>query len=401
MLTPEQLAEVTTTMLPLLDGLNVWITKDMIRRFMARLDRQEGAVLTGTDQWQAQVLQEAGGHLEALQARLQQFSKASAAEIQAIFEEAGIQSYAADNAFYIAAGVQDEPRRLSPRMVQILEDSYRRTYGDVQNFTRTTAHASQQRLIGILDRSHMAVLTGAASYTKVVKDAVNELSAQQTRVTYPTGHTDTIETAVLRAVRTGVAQATGNMALQDMEDRGWDLIRVSAHIGARYGDGGENPGNHFWWQGGLYSRTGATPGYPLFTETTGYGTGEGLSGWNCRHSFGPGDPDHNPYADFAADENKRVFDLSQKQRSLESKIRRQKLQVLGLREARDATEDPETKAALEAEYQRAAVKLQRLNGSYTEFCEANGLKKLSDRITIAQWNRSEAAKAAAAARRAI
>ena len=189
------------------------------------------------------------------------------------------------------------------------------------------------------------------------------------------------------------------MAMQGMIERDWDLIRTSAHIGARYGDGGPNPSNHFWWQGKLFSRTGKTPGYLLFTEATGYGTGEGLCGWNCRHSFGPGDPDHNPYADFDAEENKKVYDLSQKQRTAEARIRATKLKVLGLREAIDGATDEAVKATLQDEYNKAALKLQNYNKAYTDFCESNNLRKLNDRITVAKWNRSEAAKATAAARK--
>ena len=65
-------------------------------------------------------------------------------------------------------------------------------------------------------------------------------------------------------------------------------LQEEDYRGARFGDGGLIPGNHFWWQGKFYSRTGRTPDLPLFVESTGYGTGECLCGWNCRHSFGPG-----------------------------------------------------------------------------------------------------------------
>lgn len=399
MLTPSELQAIIDTMYPLLDGLNAWITKDMIRRIMERIGRGEGLLLTSTDEWQLEVLQAAGGHLEAVQQQIQKFTKASDAEIARIFEDAGIKALAADSVFYVGAGLQE--LSMTDDMVRILTDIYQRTNGTIHNFTRTTAETSQQKLIKILDEAHMKVMTGAQSYTGAVKDAVNEIVNSQARVQYPTGHTDTIETAVLRAVRTGVAQASGNMATQGMIERDWDLIRVSAHIGARYGDGGENPSNHFWWQGKLYSRTGRTPGYPLFEEATGYGTGEGLSGWNCRHSFGPGDPDHNPYADFDSAENKKVYDLSQKQRSYEARIRRTKTKLLGIREAIDCCTDDAAKATLEEEYAKNAVLLQKQNAAYNKLCEDNGLKKLGDRISIAKWTRSEAAKATAAARKKL
>lgn len=400
MLTPQELLEIVDTLHPQLDTLNVWITKDLISRLMARLGRGEEFLLTGTDQWQLEVYKSAGGHYDALQQEIKRFTKKSDAEIRAIFEDAGIRAWEADEAFYVAHGLEPVSFMQSESMLRLLTDTYQRTNGEIHNFTRTTAQASQQRLIKVLDDAHFKVMTGAQSYTAAVKDAVNEIVGNQTKVRYPSGHTDTIETAILRAVRTGVGQASGNMAMQGMIERDWDLIRTSAHIGARYGDGGENPSNHFWWQGKLFSRTGKTPGYLLFEEATGYGTGEGLCGWNCRHSFGPGDPNHNPYADFDAEENKKVYDLSQKQRTAEARIRAAKLKVLGLREAIDGATDEAAKATLQDEYNKAALKLQKYNKAYTDFCESNNLMKLNDRISVAKWTRSEAAKATAAARKA-
>lgn len=400
MLTPQELLEIVDTLHPQLDTLNEWITKDLISRLMARLGRGEAFLLTGTDQWQLEVYKSAGGHYEALQQEIKQFTKKSDAEIKAIFEDIGVRAWEADEAFYVAHGLEPVSFKQSESMLRLLADTYQRTNGEIHNFTRTTAQISQQRLINILDNAHFKVMTGAQSYTQAVKEAVNEIVDTQTKVKYKTGHTDTIETAVLRAVRTGVGQASGNMAMQGMIERDWDLIRTSAHIGARYGDGGENPSNHFWWQGKLFSRTGRTPGYLLFEEATGYGTGEGLCGWNCRHSFGPGDPDHNPYADFDAEENKRIYDLSQKQRKAEARIRAAKLKVLGLREAIDKATDEGVRATQQEEYNQAALKLQRYNQNYKEFCESNNLTKLNDRISVAKWTRSEAAKASAAARKA-
>lgn len=399
MLTPQQLLEIVDTMHPLLDNLNSWITTDMVNRLMLRLGRGEGFLLTGTDKWQLEVYKSAGGHYEALEREIQRFTKKSEAEVKAIFEDIGIKSWAFDDAFYVAHGMESVPLLQSESMIRLLTDTYQRTNGEIRNFTRTTAKASQQKLYNVLDTAHFKVMSGAQSYTQAVREAVNDIVREQTKVHYPTGHTDTIETAVLRAVRTGTAQASGNMSLQGMIERDWDLIRVSAHLGARYGDGGENPGNHFWWQGKLYSRTGRTPGYPLFEEATGYGTGEGLCGWNCRHSFGPGDPDHNPYADFDEEANKKAFDLSQKQRNAEARIRQSKLQILGLREAINSAEDEGVKATLQDDYNKAAALLHKRNLAYDKFCTDNNLKKLSDRISVAKWNRSEAAKAAAAARK--
>ncbi len=385
MLTPEELLAIVETMHPLIDELNIWITADLIKRLMARLERGE-AFFTATDDWQVQVYQEAGGHLEALQRELVRWIKLADKEIKSIFEDAGIKALARDNAFYAARGLEGFPITQSEGMLRLLEDSYRRTAGTVENFTRTTATASQQRFIKLLDKAHFLVNSGVASYTRAVEDTVKELASEQTKVHYPSGHVDTIETAVLRAVRTGVGQASGNMAIEGMIERDWDIILVSAHLGARYGDGGENPGNHFWWQGKFYSRTGRTPGLPDFVKCTGYGTGEGLCGWNCRHNLGPGDLEFNPYKTYDSEENKQAYDLSQKQRSMEARIRRTKAKMAGLREA-----------GMDEEYNKAARLLERQNGAYREFCRENGLKPLMERIQTAQWTREDARRAAMAA----
>ena len=398
MLTPQQILEIIDTLYPQIDELNTWIMADIIKRLMARLGRGK-LYMTATDDWQLQVYQSAGGHLDAGQQEIKHWTKATDAEVKRIFEDAGIKALAYDSNFYIEHGLAGIELAQSESMIRLLEDAYQRTAGTVHNFTRTTAEASQQQLIKALDAAHIKVNSGAASYTQAVEEAVSSIVDTQTKVIYPSGHVDTIETAVLRAVRTGVAQAAGNMAVQGMEERDWDVVLVSAHIGARYGDGGKNPSNHFWWQGKHYSRTGRTPDLPLFVESTGYGTGEGLCGWNCRHSFGPGDVRHNPFAQFDAEENKRVYDLSQRQRTMESRIRRTKAKLVGLRTAIDATQDAETKAVLEDKYATTARLLERQNIGYNQFCADNSLKRLGERIQIAQWTREDARKSIAAVRK--
>lgn len=398
MLTPQELLEIVDTLQPQLDELNTWITSDIIRRLMTRLGRGEEFLLTGTDEWRLEVYKSAGGHLEDLQQEMQRFTKKTDAEVKAIFEDIGIRSWEDDNVFYVQQGLQSVEFAQSEYMIKLLTDTYQRTNGEIHNFTRTTAKASQQQLVKVLDTAHFKVMSGAQSYTQAVSEAVDELANSQAKVSYPTGHVDTLETAVLRAVRTGVAQASGNIAMQGMIERDWDLIRTSAHIGARYGDGGENPSNHFWWQGKLFSRTGKTQGYLLFTEATGYGAGEGLCGWNCRHSFGPGDPNHNPYADYDSEENKKVYDLSQKQRTMERAIRKSKTRILGYRTAIENCDNDHIRQTLQEKYDKVTEKLSRQNAVYNKFCDVNGVKRYSDRLRVAKWNRSEASKTVITAR---
>ena len=388
MLTPKQLQEIVETMQPLLDGLNVWITKDIIKRVMARLGRGEDLELTSTDVWQAQVYRDLGGHYEALQRQLMAFTEAAEDEIRQIFQYTGLTAYDADAQMYHQGGLDVPPLRQSPRILQVLEDTYRRTNGEIRNFTRTTATATQQRLIQVLDKAHIMVMSGATSYATAVKEIVDELAGHQAFVRYPTGHTDTLEVAVLRAVRTGTAQASGNMSIATMEQYGWEIVLTSAHLGARYGDGGQNPGNHFWWQGRFFSRTGKDPRFPPFIESTGY-----LCGWNCRHSFGPGDGVHNPWMKYDAEENKKAYDLSQMQRKKERDIRSQTKKVEAFKEAVEAAQSDDVRKAMQEALKDEQGKLTNLRKDYGNFCDENDLKRQAFRLQVAKAKQQEAERA--------
>ena len=143
MLTPQQILDIIETLYPQIDELNVWITSDLIRRVMARLGRGEGVFLTASDEWQLEVYQAAGGHLDAVQREIKRWTKATDAEIKRIFEDAGIKALAYDSNFYIEHGLAGIELAQSESMIRLLEDTYQRTAGTVHNFTRTTAHASQ------------------------------------------------------------------------------------------------------------------------------------------------------------------------------------------------------------------------------------------------------------------
>ena len=77
MITPEQFQEIGETLLPLLDDLTEWIARDMIERFMIRFGRGEKKLLTGTDEWQAWALEQAGGNLDEIQKALAKSSNRS------------------------------------------------------------------------------------------------------------------------------------------------------------------------------------------------------------------------------------------------------------------------------------------------------------------------------------
>ena len=321
------------------------------------------------------------------------FLQVAEEEVLRVFQYAGMTAYRADAEMYRQGGLRVPSLRQSPRIQEILQDTFERTQGELRNYTRTTATATQQRLFQVLDKAHIQVMSGATSYATAFREAIDELVNHQALVRYPTGHTDTLEVAVLRAVRTGTAQASGNMSIGTMEQYGWEIVLTSAHLGARYGDGGENPGNHYWWQGRFFSRTGKDPRFPDFIASTGYGTGEGLCGWNCRHSFGPGDGKHNPWMQYDAQANKEAYDLSQQQRKKERDIRSQTKKVEAYKEAVEAAQTDEVRKVMQEALKEEQSKLTGLRKDYGNFCDENGLKHQAFRLETAKAKQQEAIRA--------
>lgn len=398
MLSPDYLKRIAEGSEDIASSLHSYILNRIIEAIMIRLGRGEKYILTSSDRWRIQILQDAGYLLQDITQEIARYTKLQREEVAAAMEEAGVKAMAYDKAVYEAAGITTEALEQSPALVRILQRDYEATMGEWSNITRTTAEAAQSLFISECDNAYHKVISGAVSYTQAVREAVNTVAQNGVIVRYPTGHRDTIETATARAVRTGISQASGDISMQRMKEQEWDIILVSAHIGARTGDGGQNPGNHLWWQGQFYSRTGQDKRYPPFS-VTGYGTGEGLSGWNCRHSFGPGDGVNNPYKDIETEDNVRLEKLEQRQRALERRIRKTKQIVMGLQTAVDTCKDDTLRMELQEELDQKSYLLQRQNRAYNDFCQSNGLRPLADRLRIAKWGREQAAKARGAAKR--
>ena len=403
MLDPRYLQHIAEGAEEISSELHSYIIRRIVDRMMIRIGRGEEYLFTSTDRWQIEIMQASGALLEDIIPEIAKYTKREQKEIKAAMEEAGIKAVEQDDKIYEAAGLSPVPLLESPQLIRLMQRNYDATLGEWDNYTRTTADAAQRLFINSCDTAYHKVTSGAVSYTQAVREAVDEVVSGGVYVNYTdeeTGrvHKDTIETATARAVRTGIGQATGDIVLKRMEEMGWDTILVSAHLGARTGDGGQNPGNHLWWQGKFYSRTGQDKRFPPFS-VTGYGTGEGLCGWNCRHSFGSGDGENNPYKDIQTADNEKIEKLEQRQRALERRIRKTKRIVAGMQTAVEACQDPQAKAELQMQLDKKSFLLQRQNKAYNDFCKENELRPLADRLSIARWGREQAAKARGAARR--
>lgn len=252
-------------------------------------------------------------------------------------------------------------------------------------------------LSNLLDAAWLKVSTGAFDYKAAVKQAVDSLADEMPMVTYPSGHKDSIEVAARRAVLTGVAQTTGKLQVARMDEMGCEFVETTAHGGARP--------SHAEWQGRRFHRGGAVDykgrHYPDFEAATGYGTGAGLCGWNCRHTFFAVFPELGDPPQWTREELQELnarniewngkkytaYEISQMQRARERNVRRWKKRYL----AEDAAGlDPTD----------AAVHLRAARQSLKDFTQATGGRVDSARTSVPKFGRSEASRASAQARKA-
>ena len=151
---------------------------------------------------------------------------------------------------------------------------------------------------------------------QAITNAVKKLAKEGLdKVEYPTGAKRSVEAAVSVAVRTSVAQNALQCEEDMLNEMDVNLVETSSHMGARP--------SHAEWQGKVFWRNYPEGNYENFYQATGYGTATGLGGYNCRYQFYAffGEDDEETYEHIDETVNKQAYEMEQKQRSLERKIR--------------------------------------------------------------------------------
>lgn len=274
MLAPEYLRDLPEAILELYRDAELRILADMARR------------LTAYDYWipaaehQKRALREGGRTHEEIMEALAKITGKSDQELRRMMQEASTKALESDAAEYAAAGLELPSIQGSKRLRDTLNAGYKATQGTMRNLTKTTAKTASQQFERALDRAWVDIRSGAIDYNTAIRSAIKDLSRSGVQsIRYPTGHTDSLEVAVRRAVVTGANQTALQLQWDLADEMGCDLVETTAHAGARP--------SHAEWQGQIFSRSGKPAKYPDFRAATGYGTGAGLGGWNCRHSYHP------------------------------------------------------------------------------------------------------------------
>lgn len=372
MLSPEYLAACVSILLGMMDEINYAVMADIARR-LVKTD-----ILTESAEFQTERLMQNGLTLKEIQHTVSNLSNLTESEVRRIFDEANLENMESENLRAAIAGKTPLDHSANTAMANLLAAHIRKTVGDVRNLTRTTASQGQDSFFRACTLANMQVSSGAFTYDFAIKNAIRQVAKEGLKVQYPTGHVDKLDVAVRRAVLTGVNQSAAELNMMYADEIGADLVEVTAHMGARP--------SHAVWQGGIYSRSGKNSSYPSFIESTGYGTGDGLCGWNCRHSFHAyyeGSPrtyskeylenlDKDVYE--YRDKTYTNYEAGQKQRAYERAIREEKRYLAGLNAAYKETTDQALKTSLRADMESSAVRLKRTEANMKIFCKATNRK---------------------------
>lgn len=398
MLTPDQLAHCSDSIVSLYSQLNETIIRDVARRIA------KTATITETGRLQLAALQNLGVlHADLLQS-ISKYNNMSSVELLKIFADSSQAAVDYDSRIYRQKGLNPLPLNLSPAAMQILEAGYKKTHGNLSNLTMTSAVSTQTKFIQVCTMAEMKAESGAFSAEQAIFDAVKELASEGATVIYPSGHQDKMDVAVRRNVMTGVGQTTGEICLQYAEDLGWDLMEISAHAGARP--------SHAAWQGQIVSLSGK-PGY-LSKEDIGYGTGAGFKGWNCRHDWYPyleGSKRMYSSQELAALEEKNIefpdgsmhtfYEAEQYQRALERKIRESKRILAAEDEWMKNNQNEWAGKIWQREFDVQSAKLKRQEEDLASFCKKTNLQKDTSRVRSVGFNKSVSQKAVQGSKREL
>ena len=384
MLPPSYLDAMPDAFVQLAQQVEDEILQDVARRI------GKMGTLTETADWQLWRYQQTEAVRENVVKLLAKYSGKSEATIRRLLKEAATEAMEREDAIYYHYNLEPTPFEESAALNNLLNAGARQTCGTWRNLTATTANTVSGAFERTLDVAWGKVATGAFDYKTAVKQAVDSLADEMPEITYPSGHTDSLEVAARRAVLTGVNQTAGKLQEARMDEMNVEFVETSAHGGARP--------SHAEWQGRRFHRGGAVDylgkHYPDFEQATGYGTGAGLCGWNCCHTFFAVFPELGDPPTWTEESLQELnarnieyngklytqYEVNQMQRARERNVRKWKKRYLAESAAGSDTTD-------------SAVRLKAARQSLSEFAKATGGRVDSARVSVPKFGRSEASRA--------
>lgn len=391
-LKPYQLSEIPNNIVSIYQDLEDWIIEDISRRIA------KAGTITDTAKWQLERSKEFGMAEATLKEKIKETLKLSNKAIDKIFQEAMLSSIKQDNVIYEQAKLTPIHLQDNKQLQDYLSAAIKQTKGELKNISGTLGFCVRgingkvlnkkltKVYIDTMDFVQMQVSSGVCDYITAVREAVKKIANSGIRtINYETGWHNRVDVAVRRATLTGVnqmAQKQTELMHDEIVPKNEQYVEVTAHAGARP--------EHAKWQGKVYKVVGSSKVYPNLEKATGYGTGPGLGGWNCRHSFFPFIPGISSPT-YSKEQLKNIdpasfkyngktythYEATQEQRKMETKIRATKREIIGYNAAGDR----------EA-FTNASIKLQQQKKAYKAFSKAAGIRIKPERHQVYKYGKS-------------
>ncbi len=314
------------------------IEKDIIRRI------QKAGKITSAADWQLQRYMVLGHSTEDVEAIVRQAVGGSWADTFKLYDEVIEQEYVRSKAIYEQVNAYFVPYEQNYELQQITNALIQQSNDELSNISgslgfmvdvgggRRVFTPLSEIYNGYLDNAITMMASGAFDYNTLIRQVAAGLAASGLRtVDYASGHSSRVDVAARRALLTGMGQLAGQISRMNGQALGTDKYEVDWHPGARP--------DHAKWQGRVWT-------WQQLVDVCGLGSGAGLLGWNCRHSYYPfleGVSVRNYSDEWLAEMDRKearkvpyrgkeynAYEATQKQRQMETAMRaqREKAQML-------------------------------------------------------------------------
>lgn len=360
-------------------GLEERILQDIARRI------KKTGEITSTADWQINRLRILGYSSEDIEREIKKTLDASYPEMFELYDKVIDWEYVRNKDIYEQINAEFIPYEENRQLQQITDAIIQQSLEDLENVTRSLGFyldyngrkvltPLSQVYTNYLDNACFDIVTGAFDYGSVLRRVVTQLTNSGLRkIEYGSGYASRVEVVARRAVMTGVANLTGEIADYNAKKLGTEYFEVEWHAGARP--------THAVWQGQVWTKE-------QLYSVCGLGTVTGLLGANCYHTyypFFPGISERNWSDDWLEEQNRKeskpkefrgkaytLYEAKQRQRQMETAMRaqREKVQML-----QDGGADRQEVMLQKAKYQG------QLN-EYAAFSRKMGLKEERERIYL-------------------
>lgn len=390
-LTPQQLQNIPENIIQLYRDLEEFIIDDIARRIA------KTGQLTETAKWQLERAKDLS--MDNIEKEILKTLELANKEVEETLKQSALTSVQAENKIYEEAVKKQIKIKGNSNLEKLLEAAIKQTKGELKNISKSLGFAQiiNGKIVykdiakfyqDSVDLALMQVNSGVLNSNEAIKQAVKKLADRGLRtVDYENGWSNRVDVAVRRAVVTGSNQMCHKMTELTMKELECEFVETTAHAGARP--------DHQEWQGQVFCYKGKSDKYPDFVEKTRYGYGDGLGGYNCRHSFYPFFPgiskrayseEHLNNIDpepFEYDgKSYTYYEALQRQRKLEANIRQKKRELIGY----NAT-------GLKDDFNNSSIALNRLKSEYKSFSNAGDLTVRNDLMQVYKYGQSISQKA--------